>query len=96
MGYAVKALYTQRENSKQEANPLIVYFCHSYMNPQKAVKFNVCFHIIKVQEKSQHKLRGRTPRQVWNVCLSLCLLAALLQLANEIQLLQAPQSKPTG
>lgn len=86
LGDAVKALYTQRENSNQEANPLIVYVYHSYMNTQKAVKFSVCSYILKVQEKNQLKL-GKNPRQVWNVCLSLYLVAALLQLGNEIQLL---------
>lgn len=32
------------------------------MNTQNTGKFNVCFYIIKVQQKKQHKLKGKKPQ----------------------------------
>lgn len=43
------------------------------------------------------KIRGKKiKRQASTVCISLCLVAIILQLCNEIQCLPTPQSRPTG
>lgn len=89
-------VYMKSKFRQRDKSTYILTFTTCNMNTQKEVQLKVWLYIAKVQEKNQHKLRWKNHRQAWNVCPSLCLVAVVLQLGNEIQPSQTPQSRPTG